>query len=135
MNYKTKQEIKGQYKALNLVYKCQQEHPEYEWDDIVSGIKKEIRREYKRASKLAREFAACEHFVYYSEDGQTITEYRKYTTDMSREEMREWCEEYYKDNQVYSAYDCTGQRFVSSINFAHMRDNIYLVRITWGLDV
>ena len=34
-----------------------------------------------------------------------------------------------------SMYDCTGQPFVSSIRFAHMRDNIYLVRITWGIDV
>lgn len=104
-------------------------------EEIMKCIRKEIRREYKRYSKQAREFAACERFCYVKDEyGYYNVEYRKVIFD-NREEAAEWCDEYYQNHQVYSMYDCTGEYFVSGISFAHMRDNIYLVRIAWGLDL
>ena len=137
MDIRTKEKIMEYYKELNFwkEFLPEAKNPERA-KEIMKCIRKEIRREYKRYSKQSREFAACER-AYYTLDeyGYYCTEYRKYTTDMSREEMEEWCEEYYREHQVYSDFDCTGQYFVSSIRFAHMRDNIYLVRIAWGLDL
>ena len=136
MDYRTKKEIKELYQAINMLSRIKNEsnHPKLV-EEYIHEMRLKIRSMIKRANRDSREFAACDRFVSYSEDGLTITEYRKYATDMNREEMAQWCREYWEDHQIHSMYDCTGQRFVSSIRFSRMRDNIYLVRIVWGLDV
>ena len=138
MNERTKKIVRDRYREIRLFKSIMptELHPERIREHI-HECKMEIRKAIKVGNRYdhAREFASCDRFIYYKDDGQEVVDYRKYKTDMSREEMAEWCREYWEDNQVRSMYDCTGQRFVSSIRFAHMRDNIYLVRITWGLDV
>ena len=136
MNYQIKSKIKDLYSDIKFWKEevlPESKQPEKILEKIAS-IKKEIRRKYFYSAQDAKEFESCKKFEFYRDDGYTFIQYQKVQFD-SYERAKEICDEYYRDHQICSAYDCTGERFVSSINFAHMRDNIYLVRIRWGLDV
>ena len=135
MNY-TQKEIKELHQRIFTLkeIKNRSKRPEVA-EDLIREYKEKIRNLTKKIVKDAAEFESFDRAYYVQEDGFYNVEYRKYETNMSREEMAEWCREYWEDHQVRSMYDCTGQPFVYSIRFAHMRDNIYLVRITWGIDL
>ena len=104
------------------------------FQEFTAELKKELRSIIKKQADQAVKYEECDEYVYFREDGETIVEYRKCWFE-NFEEACEWCSDYYSDNQVHSMYDCTGQRFIRSIRFAHMRDNIYFIRIVWGLDI
>lgn len=135
MNY-TQKEIRELHQHILTLkeVKSKSKRPEIV-EDFIREYKKKIRNLTKKIVRDAAEFESFDRAYYVQEDGFYNVEYHKYKTDMSREEMAEWCREYWEYHQVRSMYDCTGQRFVSSICFAHMRDNIYLMRITWGIDL
>lgn len=132
MYYKLVQEIKTQHLWLNTIQKyaniCKTDI-----SDMLTSHKRLLRHKYREYAAKASEFEYCDRFAYADDDGGSV-EYRKVEFD-SREKCADACTQYYYDNQIYSLYDCTGQRFVSSIRFAHLRDNLYLVRIEWRLDV
>lgn len=136
MNYQLKSKIRELYSDIKFWTEevlPESKHPERVLERI-TNIKKEIRRKYFYSSQNAKEFESCKKFEFYRDDGYTFIQYQKVQFD-SYEEANDICDEYYRDHQVCSMYDCTGERFVSSIRFAHMRDNIYLVRIVWEIDL
>ena len=102
----------------------------------VDETKRELRRKIKK-------------YVNFGQDEKEMTNYtplcptsnrespRQYfkTQFNSIEDARKWCDEYYDGHQICSPYDCTGQWFCSWINFAHMKDDIYLICIQMSRDV
>lgn len=135
MTYSARQHLIDKYKELKF---WQELLPEARKPDkareIIIELKREIRHAYKKYNAQAQELESCDRLYNTFDDGQYCTEYRKCRFD-NIDDAREYCNEYYWDHQVYSMYDCTGQRFVHSICVAHMKDDVYLVRISWGIDI
>jgi hypothetical protein len=132
MNYNTYHEIKRSYRMIRAFEKYSKAKG---WDDTdIQYLKKDLRKLIKNECKKVKDLESCDKSIYYSESGETWTEYIKVEA-FSRQDLAEELREFHRQHQVYSMYDCTGQHFVISTKFAHIRDNIYLVRIMWGIDV
>ena len=133
MNYS---EIKQDISTLRAYQKfCQEKNLSEFLSDNVKEMKQRIRRKLRLLKQNAHYEETMDNFYGdYSEDGCSYTEYQKISF-FNREHAEDWTEEIYKENQIYSDYDCTGEFFISGIRFAHMHDDLYLVRIRWSRDV
>lgn len=134
MNYFDKEYLKLKYQQLNIYTKCLPIVANHELGKLqIEQCKREIRQKYKQLKNQAIEFECCNRLIY-EKDEVYGTEYIKCKFD-NIDDAREYCNDTYWANQVYSQYDCTGQRFISAIQVAHMRDDVYLVRIAWSFDI
>ena len=132
--YYNNHEITTNYKTLAVFELLQQRHKDLNFDEEIIRVKRDLRRELQRYKVWGELFENCELFKSMDDDWQTTHEsYIKHAD--SREEMQEWADRLHEDNQIHSIYDCTGKRFIISVRFAHIENDKYRVRVTWGLDV
>lgn len=133
MYYQAKADLKALYGAI-LFVKEYLKNDTQRLKDCLKNIKTELHLKNKGLVKEYEDSRLFNEFIRYSEDGETKVGYFKMEFE-DREEAKEWCIDYYEGNQICSPYDCTGQWFCSSIRWAHMKDNIWLIRIRMNRDV
>lgn len=100
----------------------------------IDETKRELRRKIKKYINFSQNEKEMTNYTPYPKDGESIRQYFKAQFNTERE-ARKWCDEYYDGHQISSPYDCTGQWFCSWINFAHMKEDVYLVCIQMNRDV
>ena len=133
MDPKTKADLKALYGAV-LFIKEYLKNDTQRLKSCLKNIKTELHMKNKRFVKECEDSRLFNEFIRYGEDGETKVGYFKMEFE-DRERAEEWCIDYYEGNQICSPYDCTGQWFCSSIRWAHMKDNIWLVKIRMNLDI
>ena len=100
---------------------------------LITEIKQSLRRKFRAAVNIASPYTEMTRLHTMLSDYSDVI-YVKQRFD-SYDEAKDYCNKLYEDNQICSAYDCTGQLFISNIRFAHMKDNVYLIRTVWSRDV
>ena len=133
MNYQLKADIKALYGAI-LFVKEYLKNDAQRLKDCLKSMKSELRMKNKKLVKEYENFRLFNEFVRYREDGESKVVFLK-TDFIDDQEAEDWCDAFYEYNQICSPYDCTGQWFCSSIRWAHMKDNIWLVKIRMNCDV
>lgn len=133
MDCQTKADIKALYGAI-LFVKEYLKNDIQRLKDCLKNMKSELHMKNKRLIKEYEDFRLFNAFVRYREDGESKVVFLK-TDFIDDQEAEDWCNDYYEGNQICSPYDCTGQWFCSSIRWAHMKNNIWLIKIRMNRDV
>ena len=133
MDYQAKADIQVLYGAILFVKEYLKDDTQ-RLKDCLKNIRTELHLKNKGLVKKYEDNRLFNKFVRYRKDGESKVGYFKMEFE-DREAAKEWCIDYYEGNQICSPYDCTGQWFCSSIRWAHMKDNIWLIKIKMNLDV
>ena len=133
MYYQLKADLKALYGAVMFV-KEYLKNDEQRLKDCLKNIKTELHEKTNKLNKKLENFRLLNEFVRYREDGESKIIFLKMDF-VDDQEAEAWCDSFYDYNQINSPYDCTGEWFCSTIRWAHMKDNIWLIRICMNLDV
>lgn len=100
----------------------------------IDETKRELRHKIKKYINFSQNEKEMVSYTPCPKNGESIRQYFKTQFNTERE-ARKWCDEYYDGHQICSPYDCTGQWFCSWIDYAHMKEDVYLVCIQMNRDV